>query len=108
GVVALVEASPSGYKEVGSFRVPKTAGPSWAHPVVSGGRLYLREGDRLYCYDVRAKGGTPSWHRSGDLGHQQPQVARPGPQDKETGTRRGFRCSRSSARPTATAASATA
>jgi outer membrane protein assembly factor BamB len=55
GVVALVEASPEGYKEVGSFTVPKTDGPARAHPVVAGGRLYLREGDHLYCYDVREK-----------------------------------------------------
>jgi len=54
GVVALVEASPDGYKETGSFKV-ETDGPAWAHPVVSGGRLYLREGDSLYCYDVKAK-----------------------------------------------------
>jgi outer membrane protein assembly factor BamB len=54
GVVALVEASPDGYKETGSFKV-KTDGPGWAHPVVAGGRLYLREGDALYCYDVREK-----------------------------------------------------
>jgi outer membrane protein assembly factor BamB len=55
GVVALVEASPEGYKEAGSFTVPKKEGAAWAHPVVVGGRLYLREGDRLYCYDVREK-----------------------------------------------------
>jgi outer membrane protein assembly factor BamB len=54
GVVALVEASPEGYKETGSFKV-ETDGPAWAHPVVAGGRLYLREGDSLYCYDIRAK-----------------------------------------------------
>ena len=53
GWVALADASPGGYKEVGSFHVPKTNGPSWAHPVVSDGRLYLREGDLLYVYDVR-------------------------------------------------------
>jgi outer membrane protein assembly factor BamB len=53
GVVALVEASPSGYKEVGSFRIPKTSGPCWAHPVVAGGQLYLRAGDTIYCHDVR-------------------------------------------------------
>ena len=56
GTVALVEASPDGYKEVGSFQAPKRSGPSWAHPVVCDGRLYIREGDMLYCYDVRAKG----------------------------------------------------
>lgn len=54
GVVALVEASAEGYKEVGSFKV-KTDDHAWAHPVVVGGRLYLREGDTLYCYDVREK-----------------------------------------------------
>ena len=52
GVVALVEASPDGYKETGSLKV-ETDGPAWAHPVVVGGRLYLREGNSLYCYDVR-------------------------------------------------------
>jgi hypothetical protein len=55
GVVALVEASPKGYREVSSFTLPPRQGPAWAHPVVVGGRLYLREGDSLYCYDVRAK-----------------------------------------------------
>jgi outer membrane protein assembly factor BamB len=55
GVVALVKASPDKYEEVGSFHVPKTNGPSWAHPVIAGGRLFLREGDALFCYDVRAK-----------------------------------------------------
>ena len=55
GVVALVETSPKGYKEVGSFTLQRSQGPAWAHPVVVGGRLYLREGDTLYCYDVREK-----------------------------------------------------
>jgi hypothetical protein len=50
-----VEASAKGYKEVGSFKAPKRHGPAWAHPVVLGGRLYLREGDALYCYDVSEK-----------------------------------------------------
>jgi hypothetical protein len=30
--------------------------PSWPHPVVAGGRLYLREQDRLYAFDVREPG----------------------------------------------------
>ena len=55
GPVSLVKASPDAYEEVGSFQAPKRSGPSRAHPVVSDGRLYLREGDMLYCYDVRAK-----------------------------------------------------
>jgi outer membrane protein assembly factor BamB len=57
GVVALVDPNPANkeYTEISSFRVPKRQGASWAHPVISDGRLYLREGDLLYCYDVRAK-----------------------------------------------------
>ena len=55
GVVALVDASSKGYKEVGSFTLQQRQGAAWAHPVVVGGRLYLREGDTLYCYDVREK-----------------------------------------------------
>src|SRR5579884_608758 len=55
GVVSLVKATPEKYDEVSWFRVPKAEGPCWAHPVVVGGRLYLREGDQVYCYDVRAR-----------------------------------------------------
>jgi outer membrane protein assembly factor BamB len=57
GVMALVKASPQdGYKESGSFKIPhKTGRPSWSHSVVTGGRLYLREGDWLMCYDLKAK-----------------------------------------------------
>jgi outer membrane protein assembly factor BamB len=55
GWVVLAEASPGGYKELGAFRAPKRSGNSWAHPVVCDGRLYIREGDQLYCYDVREK-----------------------------------------------------
>ncbi len=54
--IALVEASPAGYKETGRFvhsDRPKAA--SWAHLVVFGGRLYIRDMDVLYCYDVKAK-----------------------------------------------------
>jgi outer membrane protein assembly factor BamB len=55
GNVALVPATPDGYKEVGSFQLPKGRDPSWPHPVVIGGKLYLREQNTLYCYDVSAK-----------------------------------------------------
>jgi len=57
-VMALVEASPKGYKLKGSFKIPNGATPSWSHPVVAGGRLYLRDQDRLLCYDVRADRST--------------------------------------------------
>ena len=38
------------------FELPnEVEGKSWAHPVVLGGRLYLRHGQYLYCYDVKAE-----------------------------------------------------
>ncbi len=55
GIVALAEATPTGYKEKSSFKIPDTKGPSWPHPVIVGGKLYLREQDKLWCYDVKAK-----------------------------------------------------
>jgi outer membrane protein assembly factor BamB len=55
GAVALVEATPSGYKETGRFEQPDRSNkPAWPYPVVAGGRLYLRDGDVLLCYDIKA------------------------------------------------------
>ena len=53
GVVALVEATPEEYRLKGSFTPAYQEGKSWAHPVVAGGRLYLREQNKLMCYDLR-------------------------------------------------------
>lgn len=57
GVMALAKASPDAYSELGSFKIPHTGAgwPSWAHPVVANGRLYLRENDNILCYDVKEK-----------------------------------------------------
>lgn len=55
GVVGLVEATPTGYKEKGRFNIAQDALPTWTHPVVAGGRLYLRDQDTIYAYDVREK-----------------------------------------------------
>jgi outer membrane protein assembly factor BamB len=51
-VVGLAEASPTGYREKGRFSIPDKGLPSWAHPVVSDGRLYVRNQDTLLAYDV--------------------------------------------------------
>jgi outer membrane protein assembly factor BamB len=60
GQMALVEASPDGYREKGRFRQPKRSRfNTFAHPVIAGGRLYLRDDDLLLCYDLTAKGGRP-------------------------------------------------
>jgi outer membrane protein assembly factor BamB len=56
GTVSLVKADPAEYREVGSFKVPGSGDrPSWAHMVILDGLLYLREGDAILCYDIRAK-----------------------------------------------------
>ena len=62
GTVVLIEASPKGWNEHGRFMLdPKTKirspqGAIWTHPVISNGKLYLRDQDLIYCYDV--KGGS--------------------------------------------------
>jgi outer membrane protein assembly factor BamB len=56
GDVALVETNPEGYKEKGRFRQPdRSRFATFCHPVVAGGRLYLRDEDVLLCYDVKEK-----------------------------------------------------
>ncbi|UCF37391.1 MAG: PQQ-like beta-propeller repeat protein [Acidobacteriota bacterium] len=53
-VVGLALASPKGYEEKGRFEIEDQGWPSWAHPVVSGGRLYIRNQGVLTRYDVLA------------------------------------------------------
>src|SRR5262249_12103187 len=55
GTFVLAKASPEDYTEVGSFKVPGSGErPSWSHPVIVDGRLYIREQGVILCYDVRA------------------------------------------------------
>ncbi|MEX0820119.1 MAG: PQQ-binding-like beta-propeller repeat protein, partial [Pirellulaceae bacterium] len=53
GVMALIEATPTGYNLKGSFKIGINNGKSWPHPVVADGRLYLRDQQEMLCYDVR-------------------------------------------------------
>ena len=52
--MALIEATPQGYKQKGLFDIPDVSGPSWSHPVVVGGKLYLRWAGKVFCYEVKA------------------------------------------------------
>ena len=55
GTMALVKATDDKWEAVGSFRLPPGGkGPYWAHPVVCGGRLYVRHSDTLFAYDIRS------------------------------------------------------
>jgi outer membrane protein assembly factor BamB len=59
GAVVLVEASPKGWKEHGKFKlepqskIRASGGRIWTHPVIVNGRLYLRDQEFIYCYDVK-------------------------------------------------------
>jgi outer membrane protein assembly factor BamB len=59
GTVILIEASPKGWNEKGRFVIePQTTqrnpkGKVWTHPVVANGKLYLRDQELLFCFDVK-------------------------------------------------------
>jgi len=53
GRVALIEATPEGFRLKGKFMAPVRNGPSWAHPVIHDGKLYLRSHDTLMCFDLK-------------------------------------------------------
>jgi hypothetical protein len=59
--MALIAASPADWKELGRFTLPqqsklrKPDGKVWTPPVIADGKLYLRDQDLLFCYDVKGK-----------------------------------------------------
>ena len=53
GTMALIEANPKEYILKSTFEIPNVQHPSWSHPVVTAGRLYLREQGELHVYNVR-------------------------------------------------------
>ena len=53
GVVGLAEATPTGYVEKGRFSIQQAGQPTWAHPIISGGRLFIRDQDTVYAYNVK-------------------------------------------------------
>ncbi len=60
GVLALVEPSPEELKVVSSFRLPapnvRSYPQSWPYPVIANGKLYIRDQNVMYAYDVKARG----------------------------------------------------
>lgn len=56
GTVTLVEANPKQYVVHGQFQQPdRSTESAWTQPVIANGKLYLRDQDTLYCYNVKAK-----------------------------------------------------
>lgn len=60
GVMALIAAEPEKYVVNGKFDIPGGKTPSWAHPVVIGGKLYLRDQERLLCFNVADPSAKPA------------------------------------------------
>jgi len=54
GTLSLVRCTPDKWNAASTFKVPRGGkGLFWAHPVVCGGRLYIRHSDQLMVYDIR-------------------------------------------------------
>lgn len=57
--VALIEATPQAYEEKGRFELPKRSelrapsGRNWTHPVIANGKLYLRDQELLFCFEIK-------------------------------------------------------
>ena len=49
----MADATPEGYRERGRFSITDHGRPSWAYPVICGGRMYLRNQGQLQCFDVK-------------------------------------------------------
>ncbi|WP_246539377.1 PQQ-binding-like beta-propeller repeat protein [Telmatocola sphagniphila] len=58
GTIVMIEASPKGWIEKGRFELPQLTslahkgGKNWPHPVVANGKLFVRNYDLIYCYDI--------------------------------------------------------
>lgn len=55
GLVGLVRPNPEQFELISFFPITLGAGPHWAHPSLADGRLYIRHGNALMVYDVKAK-----------------------------------------------------
>lgn len=54
GAVALVEATPEAYREKGRFSQPDRSDKnSWTYPVVVDGKMYIRDQNMLFCYELK-------------------------------------------------------
>ena len=56
GTMLLIEPNREEYIECGRFDQPdRSKSPAWTHPIIANGKLYVRDQDLLFCYDVKAK-----------------------------------------------------
>ena len=55
GNLALVKPDSEKLDIISSFRITKGDGPYWSHPVINKGRLFVRHGDYMAVYSLKAK-----------------------------------------------------
>jgi outer membrane protein assembly factor BamB len=54
GNVGLIKPDPDGFEVISQFRITKGSGPHWAHPFIADGKLYLRHGEVLMVFNIKA------------------------------------------------------
>jgi hypothetical protein len=54
GTVGLIKPNPEKWEVISTFKVTDGTGPHWAHPFISNGKLYLRHGEVLMVYNIKA------------------------------------------------------
>ena len=59
GTMALFQVSDGGWEEKGRFTMEPQAtirsprGRIWTHPVIANGKLFLRDQNLVFCYDIK-------------------------------------------------------
>ncbi|OWK34878.1 PQQ-binding-like beta-propeller repeat protein [Fimbriiglobus ruber] len=54
GTIVLIKADPEHFKLVSSFKIPEPSGKaSWPHPTIANGRLFIRDQDKLHCFNLK-------------------------------------------------------
>ena len=54
GTVALVKPDQNNFEVISSFKLKGGSGPYWSHPFIANGKMYLRHGDVLFVYNIKA------------------------------------------------------
>lgn len=60
GSLTVASVSPEGWKEFGRMEIPERSGEEsamdnmvWSHPAVANGKLYIRDHNLLFCFDLK-------------------------------------------------------
>lgn len=53
GKVGIVDPKSADLATLSEFKVTEGSGQHWAHPTISNGRLYIRHGEVMLCYELK-------------------------------------------------------